>query len=354
MNERTLDEARLEDFAERVVGDAAAAAHAATVVLGDKLGLYKALAECGPQTAPELAKRTGCHPRLVQEWANAQFVSEYCDYDRSTGRYSLSPEQVECLATQDSPFFLIGNMQIVSTLHQDEAGVRDAYREGGGFGWHQHHDDLFASMARSSAADYGAYLVSEWIPSLDGVEAKLRGGARVADLGCGYGGPTIMLGEAFPASTFHGFDYHEGSILEARKAAAEAGVSDRVTFEVAAADSFPGSYDLVCTFDAFHDMGNPVLIAQRIRESLAPGGTWMITELNAADEVEENRHPFGRLLYSASSFVCVPNALSQSDADVLGAAAGKARLEEVVGEAGFTRCRLAAQTPFNLVLEAQP
>jgi 2-polyprenyl-3-methyl-5-hydroxy-6-metoxy-1,4-benzoquinol methylase len=209
-------------------------------------------------------------------------------------------------------------------------------------------------MARSSTVDYGAFLVPEWIPALKGVEDKLRAGARVADVGCGYGGPTIMLAQAFPASTFHGFDYHVESIEAARKAAADAGVSERVTFEAVGADSFPGTYDLVCTFDAFHDMGDPLGVARHIRGSLAADGTWMIAELNAGDSVEENVSPFGRMLYSASSLVCVPNAVSQSDTRALGAAAGQAALRDVTAEAGFTHFRLAAETPFNLILEVRP
>lgn len=354
MTEVALDEAKLGEFIDKFVGDAAASAHSATVVLGDKLGLFKALADGGPQTAGELASRASCHPRLVQEWLNAQAASEYCLYDPATGRYSLTPEQIAVLADESSPVMLISNMQMVSTLHRDVEGLRNAYSGGHGFGWHEHHGDLFGSMARSSTADYRAFLVPEWIPALEGVEEKLRTGARVADIGCGFGGPTIMLAQAYPASTFHGFDYHVESIESARKAAAEAGVSERVTFEVVPADSFPGTYDLVCTFDAFHDMGDPIAVARHIRESLVAEGTWMIAELNAGDSVEENINPFGRMLYSASSFICVPNAVSQSDSRALGAAVGKAVLEEVTREAGFARFRLAAQTPFNLILEVRP
>ncbi|MBA3628571.1 MAG: methyltransferase domain-containing protein [Actinobacteria bacterium] len=355
MAELTLDETKLEAFIERFIGDAAATAHAATVVLGDKLGLFRALAEGGPLTADELAARSRCHPRLIKEWVNAQAASEYCIYDPATDRYSLTPEQTACLADPDSPTFLVGNTRIVNTLHKDEEGVRNAFTGDEGFGWHEHHDDLFAAMASASSADYAAGLVPEWIPALNGVEAKLLSGACVADVGCGHGGPTIMLALAYPASTFHGFDYHAESIEAARKAAAEARVSDRVTFEVAVADSFPGEgYDLICTFDAFHDMGNPVAVARHIRSALAPDGTWMITELNAGDRVEENINPFGRFLYSASTFVCVPNALSQGSGPALGAAAGEAALHEVTTEAGFSRFRRAAEAPFNLIIEARP
>lgn len=348
-----VDQAKLEAFMERFIADAAATAHAATVVLGDKLGLYKALATGGPQTAEELAERTGCPPRLILEWIRAQVASEYCVYDPKSDRYSLTEEQVECLATEGSPTSLIGNAHIVSSLHRDEEGVRRAYLGGPGFGWHEHHGDLFTNMARSSSADYGEYLIAEWIPALEGLEAKLRAGARVADVGCGFGGPTVMLAEAFPASTFHGFDYHEESIDVARKSAAKAGVSDRVTFEVSRANAFPGTYDLVCTFDAFHDMGDPVGVARHIHEALAPDGTWMIVELNASGSLVDNINPIGRFLYSISSFVCVPNALSQSDTEALGAGAGEEGLGGVVREAGFKRAAVVAESLFNLVLEAR-
>ena len=354
MSQSAPDEAKLEAFIEKFVGDVAASAHSATVVLGDKLGLFKALADGGPQTSDELAARASCHPRLVEEWLNAQAASEYCLFDPATGRYSLTPEQVAVLADESSPVMLVSNAQLFSALHRDIEGLGDAYRGGRGFGWHEHHGDLFVNMARSSSADYSAFLVPEWIPALEGVEEKLLAGARVADIGCGFGGPTIMLAQAYPASTFHGFDYHVESIEAARKAAAEAGVSERATFEVAPAVSFPGTYDLVCTFDAFHDMGDPEGIARHIRESLAPDGTWMIAELNVGDSVEENTNPFGRMFYSASSLICVPNAVSQSDSRALGAAAGKAVLKEVTSEAGFSRFRLAAETPFNLILEVRP
>jgi 2-polyprenyl-3-methyl-5-hydroxy-6-metoxy-1,4-benzoquinol methylase len=337
MTQSMVDDAKLEAFLDRFVVDMAATAHAATIVLGDRLGLYRALADGGGQTAAELAVRTGCHPRWVQEWLNAQAASEYCDHDPATGRYSLTPEQAACLADEASPAFVVGNVGIVNTLHRDEERVRNAFMGDRGFGWHEHHHDLFADMARTSAVDYVA-LVPRWIPALDGVEDKMRSGARVADVGCGYGGPTITLAQAFPKSTFHGFDYHAESIEAARKAAAEAGVSDRVTFEVARADELPGDgYDLICTFDAFHDMSDPVGVARCIGEALADDGTWLIVELNAGDRLEDNVNPFGRFLFSASTFICVPNGISQGGTRVLGACAGEAALGEVAEEAGFSR-----------------
>ena len=350
-----IDEAKLDGFIDGFMADAAATAHAATVVLGDRLGLYKSLAAGGPQSAQELAARTGFHPRLVEEWLNAQAASEYCEYDPDTARYSLTEEQAACLADESSPTFLLANAGIVSTLHKDEEHVRKAFAGEAQFGWHEHTHDLFTEISRSSSVDLSGLLVPEWIPALEGVEEKLRSGVQVADIGCGYGVPTIMLAQAYEESTFHGFDYHAASIDSARKAAAEAGVSDRATFEVAFADSFPGDdYDLICTFDAFHDMGNPVVVARRVREALAPDGTWLLTELNARDRIEENLNVFGRFFYSASTFICVPNALSQGGTVALGAQAGEAVLREVAVEAGFTRVRRAADSPFNLVLEVRP
>jgi 2-polyprenyl-3-methyl-5-hydroxy-6-metoxy-1,4-benzoquinol methylase len=354
MSDQQLDEAKVEEFIERLVGDAAATAHAATVVLGDKLGLYVALAEGGRQTAEELAGRTGCHPRIIREWLNAQVASEYCELDPATGRYWLTPEQTAVLGDPTSPMYLIKNISATSYLHRDEEKIREAYASGRGFGWHEHHHDFFADMAAMTGADYGPALVPEWLPALDGIVERLEAGARVADVGCGFGVPTILLAKAFPNSTFHGFDYHSESIDSARKAAAEAGVSDRATFEVALADSFPGTdYDLVCMFDAFHDMGDPVAVARRVREALRPDGTWMIVELNAEDDVLQNRTPFGRILYSSSSMICIPNGVSQSDNASLGAAAGQAKIGAVVAEAGFSRFRVAHTAPFNLIMEAR-
>ncbi|MDQ3662900.1 MAG: class I SAM-dependent methyltransferase [Actinomycetota bacterium] len=349
-----LDEQKLEAFLDRFVGDLAAAAHAATVTVGERLGLYKALAEGGPQTPAELAARTGCEPRLVEEWVNAQAVSDYCVHDPATDTYHLTPEQAFCLADDTSPAYVAPQMGIAGALHKDEDHVRRVFTGDGGFGWHQHHHDLFDGLNRTSQVDY-LPLVPEWIPALGGVESKLRSGARVADVGCGYGVPTILLAQAYPASVIAGFDYHAHSIDTARKAAVEAGVSERVTFEVGTGAGFPGDgYDLICTFDAIHDMGDPVDVARHIRRALGPDGTWLIVELNAGDTVEDNRNPLGRLLYSASTFICVPNALSQGTGRPLGAAAGEARLRAMANDAGFTRFRRAAESPFNLVLEARP
>jgi 2-polyprenyl-3-methyl-5-hydroxy-6-metoxy-1,4-benzoquinol methylase len=350
-----IDESALESFIDRFIADAAAGAPPGPGGGGAGLGRYKALAQGGPQSADELAARTGCHPRLVEEWLNAQAASAYCEYDPHERRYALTPEQAACLADETSSTFLPPNSWIVGALHRDEERVRSAFSGVGSVGWHDHSHDLFNEIARSSAVDYAGLLVAEWIPALDGIETKLRTGAHVADVGCGYGASMILLAQAFPESTFHGFDYHAPSIDAARKAAAEGGVSDRVTFEVAFANEFPGApYDLVCTFDALHDMGDPVGAAHHVRSALVADGTWLVTELNAGDRVEDNLNPLGRFFYSASTFICVPNALSQGGTRALGAQAGEAALRDVAIEAGFTRVRRAAESPFNLVLEIRP
>jgi SAM-dependent methyltransferase len=371
----TIDQERLQAFVQRFAADQAATLHAATVVLGDRLGLYRAMADGGPQTAAELAGATGCHPRLVEEWLNAQAVSGYCEYHPAAGRYALSPEQAACLADASSPTFVAGGALVSSATHKDTERVRRAFVEDGGIGWDEHHHDLFTGTERFFGPVYRANLVPAWIPALDGVAGKLVAGARVADVGCGHGAALILLAQAYPASTFVGVDHHAGSIKTAREAAAEAGVDDRVTFEVAGAEDLPGAgYDLVCVFNALHEWGDPVRAARRIREALAPDGTWMFTEPRAGDRVEDNATVFGRTFYSVSTFVCTPSALSQGAGSpgagsqssgvqssgvqagvrALGAQAGEAALRAVVEEAGFTRLRRAAETPAFMVLEARP
>ncbi len=349
-----LDQDKLKAFMERWAADQAATMHAATVVVGDQLGLYRALAEGGPQTADELAEATGCQPRLVREWLNAQVASAYCEYDPAREQYSLTPEQAACLADPSSPTFVAGGALVVSSVHKDTERVRQAFTDDGGIGWDEHHSDLFSGTLRFFGPVYRANLVGNWIPALDGVEEKLVSGARVADIGCGYGASLILLAEAYPASTFVGFDYHEGSIVAAREAAAEAGVGDRVTFEVAGAEDFGGGeYDLICVFNALHEWGGPVRAARHIRRALAPDGTWMFTEPCTDDELGESVR--GRTFYSVSTFVCTPSALSQGGGhDALGAQAGEAELRRVVEEAGFTRFRRATETPAFMVLEARP
>jgi SAM-dependent methyltransferase len=348
-----LDQERLQQFMDRWAADQAATMHAATVVIGDQLGLYRALAEAGPQTAGELAARTGCQPRLVREWLNAQAASGYCEYDPELERYGLTAEQAACLADSSSPTYVVGGALVASSTHKDTERVRLAFTSDGGIGWGEHHPDLFAGTERFFGPVYRTNLVDRWIPALDGVEDRMRSGARVADIGCGRGASLILMAEAYPASTFVGFDYHEGSIEAARRAAGEAGVGDRVTFEVAAADGFAGGpYDLVCVFNALHEWGDPVRAARHIRSQLAPDGSWMFTEPRTDDELVESVR--ARTFFSVSTFVCTPSALSQEGGHALGAQAGEAALREVVEAAGFTRFRRATETPAFMVLEARP
>lgn len=347
----TRDADRVQAFTERFAADQAATMHAATVVVGDQLGLYRALHEGGAQTADELAAATGCQSRLIREWLGAQVASGYCEH--AGGRYWLTPEQAACLADPTSPTFVAGGALVVSSTHKDTERVTQAFRTDGGIGWDEHHSDLFLGTRRFFEPVYRANLVDRWIPALDGIAARLDAGGRVADVGCGHGAALILLAQAFPAATFAGFDAHEGSIVAARKDAAEAGVSDRVTFEVAGAHDFGGTdYDLVCVFNALHEWGDPVRAARHIRDVLAPDGSWMFTEPRTDDELVESVR--ARTFYSVSTFVCTPSALSQSGGEALGAQAGEAELRRVVTAGGFTRLRRAAETPSFMVLEARP
>jgi SAM-dependent methyltransferase len=347
------DPERLQAFAERFSADQAATLHAATIVVGDRLGLYQALGDHGPCTAAELATATGCHPRLVREWLGAQVASAYCEHDAATGRYWLTPEQQACLADPASPTHLVGGAIAASSTHHDVDVVVRAFTGDGGIGWDEHHTDLHLGTQRFFAPVYRGNLVQRWIPALDGVQDELVAGAKVADIGCGQGAALILLAEAYPASTFAGFDYHAASIAEARRAAAEAGVSDRVTFEVAGADDFPGDgYDLICVFNALHEWGDPVRAARHIREALAPNGTWMFTEPLTDDELTESVR--ARTFFSVSTIVCTPSSLSQGGRLALGAQAGEAALRSVAEAAGFTSFRRAAETPSFMVLAAKP
>ena len=350
-----LDEAKLHEFVGKAVGDMGAALGAALVVIGDKLGLYRAMAGAGGLTPGELAKRTGTAERYIREWLAAQAAAGYVTYDAATATYTLPPEQAFCLADESSPTFLPGGFQVAVAVIKDEHKIAEAFRTGKGVGWHEHDPGLFEGTERFFRPNYAANLVASWIPALEGVEEKLRRGARVADIGCGHGASTILLAQAYPESTFIGFDYHEPSISWARKAASRAGVAERVHFEVAASKSYPGrDYDLVAFFDCLHDMGDPVGAAKHVHGTLAPDGTWMLVEPFANDRVEQNLNPVGRVFYSASTLICTPASLAQEVGLALGAQAGEARLRDVVTAGGFRRFRRATETPFNLVLEARP
>jgi 2-polyprenyl-3-methyl-5-hydroxy-6-metoxy-1,4-benzoquinol methylase len=351
----SIDEAKLEEFVNRFAADFGAAMHASTVVIGDKLGLYRALADIGPTDAAALAAATGCDRRLVQEWLDAQYVSGYCHFSGQTSTYWLSPEQAAVLADQSSPAFLVGSMTIAASTAKDEEKIREAFKTGSGLAWHEHHHDLFHGTERLFKPGYAANLVSQWLPALDDVEATLAGGGSIADLGCGHGASSILLAQAYPQATITGFDYHQASIDVARKRAAEAGVADRVRFDVASAQDFPGAgYDLICIFDALHDMGDPPGAARHIREALAPEGTWLLVEPMAGEHLDDNVNPVGRIFYAASTFICTPAAQAQEGGFALGNQVPEATLAALAADAGFSRFRRATETPFNRVFEARP
>jgi 2-polyprenyl-3-methyl-5-hydroxy-6-metoxy-1,4-benzoquinol methylase len=339
----------------RAVGDMGAAMHAVLIVLGDKLGLYKAMGNSQPVTPAELASRTGTSERYVREWLNANAASGYVTYDATTAKYTLPPEQALALAVENSPAFLPGAFQIISSCFNDQAKIENAFRSGKGVGWHEHHHDLFYGTERFFRPGYIANLISQWIPALSGVEEKLKQGAKVADIGCGLGSSTILMAKTFPKSEFFGFDYHNKSIDLARDQAKREAVEDHLHFEVATAKDYPGKeYNFVACFDCLHDMGDPVGAAAHVYSTMKPDATWMIVEPFAEDTTEANYNPIGRVFYSASTLLCVPASLSQEVGLALGAQAGEKRIGEVVRAGGFTRFRRAAQTPFNLIFEAKP
>jgi SAM-dependent methyltransferase len=350
-----VDGQKLEQFVFRAVDEVGATLNAALVVMGDKLGLYRALADAGPTTPVELARRAGVSERYVREWLNAQAAGGYVEYDPAGGTYTLPPEQTVALTDDTSPAYLPGFFQIALGTVIDSPRITEAARSGAGVGWHEHNHDVYDGCERFFRPGYNASLVPSWLPALDGVVEKLQSGAKVADIGCGHGSSTILMAQAFPSSTFVGSDYHEGSIETARRRATDAGVADRVRFETAAAASDHGDgYDLVTMFDCLHDMGDPVGAARQVHRTLAPDGTWMIVEPMAGDRVEDNLNPVGRAFYGFSTFLCTPASLSQEVGLALGAQAGEARIGDVVSAGGFTRFRRAAETPFNLVFEARP
>jgi SAM-dependent methyltransferase len=338
----------------KAVSDVGGTMHAALVVVGEKMGLYKALAK-GACNSEELAKRTGTNERYVREWLCSQAAGGYVDYDPKTQLYSLNEEQAFAMTNEKGAVYLPGAFLVALAAVRSEERVSEAFRTGAGIGWHEHDPGLFCGTEKFFRPSYAASLVSAWIPSLEGVEARLKQGARVADVGCGHGSSTILMAEAYPKSTFVGYDYHDASIANARQRAAEASVGDRVKFDVAKAKDFPGrDFDFVTFFDCLHDMGDPAGAAAHVKQSLRPDGTWMIVEPFAGDRVEQNLNPVGRLYYSASTLLCTPASRSQEVGLGLGAQAGEARIRQVVTSGGFTRFRRAAETPFNLVFEARP
>jgi 2-polyprenyl-3-methyl-5-hydroxy-6-metoxy-1,4-benzoquinol methylase len=346
---------KLNEFLGKAVVDFGATFNAALIRIGDKLGLYKALLAGGAQTPGELAKRTGTTERYVREWLSAQAAGGYVTYDPAFGKFSLSEEQAFAMADETSPAFLPGAFQVALAAIKAEEQLTERFKTGKGMGWHEHHPELFVGTERFFRPGYAANLVAAWIPALEGVDAKLKNGARVADVGCGLGASTILMAKSYPKSEFVGFDYHGASIESAKQRAKDADVSDRIRFEVAKAKDYPGKdYDFVTFFDCLHDMGDPAGASAHVRSSLKNDGTWMIVEPNAGDKLEDNLHPIGRAFYGASTLLCTPASLDQEVGLALGAQAGERRLREVVISGGFTRFRRAAQTPFNLIFEARP
>lgn len=348
-----IDESKIERFVEQVVMEAGAALSAALAYVGDRLGLYRVMAEGGPMTSADLAERTGTHERMVREWLANQAAGGLVVYEPQAGTFELPIEHAVALAQDDTPAAVAGLYQFIVAAYRDVDSLVDAFQTGAGLGWRDHHPELFAAVERVTRPEYETYLVDEWIPTLGGVEEMLRNGGKVADVGCGYGTATMIMAKAFPDSEFVGFDSHEASIERARKLAAQDGLSDRVRFEVAAGTSFGGDgYDLICFLDALHDMGDPLGVVRHARTTLAREGSVLLVELLAGDHLEDNLTPVGRLAYAISTIVCTPSALAQGGA-ALGAQAGKARMHALFSEAGFSRFEQVAETPFSLVLQAR-
>jgi SAM-dependent methyltransferase len=349
-----IDPAKLDAFVARAIGDISAGYGGVMVSLGNRLGLYKAMAGAGPLSSRELASRTNCAERYVREWLNSQVAGGYVVYHAISDSYELTPEQAFVLADEDSPVFIPTAWSVPASMWADEDKAAEAFRTGKGIPWGAHDGRLFCGSAAFYRNGYKASLVREWLPALDGVVEKLKTGAKVADIGCGHGHSTVLMAQAFPASQFHGFDAHRDSVAEARNVAREEGVGERTTFTTARADEYPGSgYDLICFFDSLHDMGDPVAAAAHAAKALAPDGTVMLVEPFANDKVEDNISPVARIFYAASTMICTAHAISEGGRMVLGAQAGEGRLADVFRKAGFTRFRRAMATPFNLILEAR-
>ena len=344
---------KLNAFIGKFVTDLGAAVHTGMVVIGEKLGLYKALAE-GPMSSAELAARTHTDERYLREWLASQAAGGYITYDDATGQFSLTQEQAFALAKEDSPAYLPGAFELALGSLAAVPRIADSFRTGAGMGWHEHVDGVFHGCEKFFRPGYAANLVSTWIPALQDVQQKLEAGGRVADVGCGKGASTVLMAKAFPNSQFFGFDYHDKSIEAARETAQREGVGDRVTFEVAKAKEFPGGgYDFVTVFDCLHDMGDPIGAARHVRQALNDDGTWMIVEPFANDQLKDNLNPVGRVYYSFSTLLCTPCSRSQEVGLCLGAQAGEAKIRDVITSAGFSRFRRATETPFNIVYEAR-
>jgi SAM-dependent methyltransferase len=347
-----MDEAKLHEFMGKLVNDMGGAAMLASVIVGEELGLYRAMIDGKPTTPEDLAKKAGCNVRLVREWLSAQAASGYVELN--DGKFRLPPEQAMALADENSPVYVAGGASVLASMFLDKDKIVQAMKGNGALSWGDHHPCMFSGTERFFRPGYRANLVSSWLPALEGVVAKLEKGAKVADVGCGHGASTVIMAQAYPKSRFVGFDLHEPSVKTARQRAADAGVTDRVRFAQATAKNYPDQdYDLVCFFDCLHDMGDPVGAARHAYQALKADGTVLLVEPFANDKLEQNLNPVGRMFYAASTFVCTPNSLSQEVGLGLGAQAGEARLRSVFREGGFEKFRRAAETPFNLILEAR-
>ena len=349
-----MDHDKLMAFMGKLVGDLGAMTSIGPMLIGEKLGLYKALATKGPMSPGDLAKATNTNERYVREWLCSQAASGFVEYDAASGNFSMTEEKAAALAFEGSPVYFVGAVEVALAMIKSEPRILEAFKSGDGVGWHEHDKCLFRGTERFFRPGYMRHLLAEWIPAFSGMKEKLEHGARVADVGCGHGASTILMAQAFPKSHFYGFDYHEPSIEQAKHAAKEAGVADRTTFEVASAKNYPGKdYTMVAFFDCLHDMGDPAGAAKHVHSTLAEDGAWMVVEPFAGDKIEDNLNPIGRVFYSASTFLCTPASKSQEVGLALGAQAGEARLKKVIEEGGFKHVRRAAETPFNLVLEAR-
>jgi 2-polyprenyl-3-methyl-5-hydroxy-6-metoxy-1,4-benzoquinol methylase len=352
----TIDEARVESLVGQLAGFMTGGGMCLGMWLGDELGLYRAMTGNGPIEAVSLAAKTGCNPRLTREWLDSQAAAGLVEYDRTADTYCLSDEAALILSNEDAPTFMARGMNTLMAMFIDGQKIADAFRGDGGLSWRDHDECLFRGTEWFFRPGYRAYLTSDWIPSLDGIEEQLERGARVADVGCGHGASAVVIAQNFPKSTVHGYDFHPASIETAKARASAAGVAHRTEFAVAGAKDYPGRYSLICFFDCLHDMGDPVGVAHYAREHLEENGAVLLVEPIALDDRATNiaENPLAALLYAASSTLCTPNSLSQEVGLGLGAQAGEARLRDVFTEAGFTTFRRTAETPLNMILEARP